>query len=42
MINFGQESDPAPLYVDDEASIDLLANFRSADRLSGFLYDFRS
>jgi len=32
MINFGQESDPAPLYVDDEASIDSLANFRNADR----------
>merc|ERR1719197_1700504 len=32
MINFGQESDPAPLYVDDEATVDSLANFRSADR----------
>ena len=32
MINFGQESDPAPLYVDDEATVDSLAHFRNADK----------
>merc|ERR1719197_1774181 len=29
MINFGLESDPAPLYVDDETSLDSLSSYRN-------------